>query len=138
MPPSEAFCLPNITSPAPNSAGVVSAQRFEGVEAALIEARDRILHALDFELAEVRLLKSRARHASSPTRLALAESWGDPVPDVLHQPPLPSNVVSVGRDVFAPKQQLPSEAALDPELERATIVELNAALAAAFSQMTAQ
>ena len=51
--------------------------------------------------------------------------------------PLPQNVVPVGRDLFRTNELPPPEAALDPALERATVQELNDALAAAFSHMSA-
>lgn len=135
MSPSEAFCLPSIASLPPNAAGVVPAPELEGVEAALMAARDRILKELDRELAAIRVLRTRTRQASAPAMLAVADPWNDAVPDLSQCPPLPGNVVPVAREVFAPQPELPVEAALDPELERATIEELNAALAAAFNQM---
>ena len=51
--------------------------------------------------------------------------------------PLPMNVVPVGRDLFRTTELPPREAAINPALERATVEELNAALAAAFSEMSA-
>lgn len=93
------------------------------VEFALLEARNRILSALDRELAEVRSQKSGI---NPPQTRSLHRYDAD----------LPANVLPIGHDVFALANSLPLEASVDPALERATIEELNAALEAAFSQMT--
>jgi hypothetical protein len=113
---------------APGPSVVTSARSLEpleGVELALIEARGRVLSALDRELAAVRAIRAR-RTAGSGT-----------FHEVFQQSPLPSNVLTAGRELFIAKEQAPLEAALDPALERATLEELNAALAAAFNQMSA-
>jgi hypothetical protein len=115
------------SNPAPKPSVVTGARRLEqleGVELALIEARSRILSALDCELEAVRAMKARPTNGSGVS------------PEVFQQSPLPANVLTLNREIFAPKEQLPPEAALDPALERATIEELNAALAAAFSQVS--
>ena len=116
------------SNPVPKPSVVTGArhsEQWEGVELALIEARGRILGALDRELEAVRALKARRTNGSVTFH------------EVFQQSPLPANVLPVGREIFASKEQLPPEAALDPALERATIEELNAALAAAFSQISA-
>lgn len=101
-------------------------EQWEGVELVLLEVRGRILNALDRELEAV-----RATIKGCPTNGCSAS------PEVLHQSPLPANVLTLNREVFAStREPLPAEAALDPALERATIEELNAALAAAFSQVS--
>lgn len=115
------------SNPAPKPSVVTGARHFgqlEGVELALMEVRGRILSALDRELEAVRAMKARPTNGS-----------GAP-PEVFPQSPLPANVLTLDREIFAPKEPLPPEAALDPALERATIEELNAALAAAFSQVS--
>lgn len=106
--------------------GARQLEQLEGVESALIEARGRILSALDRELDAVRAMKAHPANGSSP------------FPEIFQQSPLPANVLTLNPDVFAAptKEQLPTEAALDPALERATIEELNAALAAAFNQVS--
>jgi len=50
--------------------------------------------------------------------------------------PLPVNVVPVSRELFM--GSAPQEAVLDPALERATVEELNAALADAFNHVSGQ
>lgn len=102
-----------------------SSEQLEGVELALIEARGRILGALDRELAAVRA--RRTRHINGPSMAH----------EIFQQSPLPSNVLTVSREIFESREPAPLEAAIDPALERATLEELNAALAAAFSQMSA-
>ncbi len=107
---------------------VVSGARYteqlEGVELALIEARGRILGALDRELETVRAQRIRRANGSGMVR------------EVFQQSPLPANVLTVSREIFEFREPAPLEAAIDPALERATLEELNAALAAAFSQMS--
>lgn len=105
--------------------GVRHSEQLEGVELALIEARGRILGALDRELEAVRA--RRTRHTNG---LGI-------VHEVFQQSPLPANVLTVSREAFELREPAPLEAAIDPALERATLEELNAALAAAFSQMSA-
>lgn len=100
-------------------------EQLEGVELALIETRGRILGALDRELEAVRALRGRRTNGSGDFH------------EVFQPSGLPANVLTVSREVFAPKEEAPPEAMIDPALERATIEELNAALAAAFSQMSA-
>lgn len=113
---------------APRPSVVTHARRseqLEGVELALIEARGRILGALDRELEALRALRVRRTNGSGVFH------------EVFQQSALPANVLTVSRETFAPKEEAPPEAMIDPALERATIEELNAALAAAFSQMSA-
>ena len=57
--------------------------------------------------------------------------------DVTPRQVLPHNVVPVGRARFLSPSRKPAEADIDPVLARATVDELNAALAAAFNQMSA-
>jgi hypothetical protein len=105
--------------------GVRASERLEGVELALLEARNRIVGALDRELETVRALKTRWTNTGGMSH------------EVFQQSTLPANVLKVDREQFNSKDQAPPEAALDPVLERATLEELNAALAAAFNQMSA-
>ena len=95
---------------------------------ALLDTRNRIVGALDRELAEVRSLKNM----TDVTVLTKSAQ------DFIEHAPLPNNVLPVGREIFTASELKPAEMTLDPSLERATIEELNAALAAAFTQMSAQ
>ncbi len=105
--------------------GVRSFERLEGVELALQEARNRLVGAFDRELEMVRALKARWTNTGGISH------------EVFQQSSLPANVLKVDREFFNSNDQAPPEAALDPVLERATLEELNAALAAAFNQMSA-
>lgn len=93
--------------------GIVQLDRIEQM---LMETKGRILRALDRELETLRAMKTVRE-----------------VPAIAQ---LPNNVLEVGREFFTTPKPPPVEAMLDPALEKATIEELNAALAAAFSQMS--
>jgi hypothetical protein len=117
---SQAFEKPTVVT------GARSMDSWDDIELALLEARGRVLSALDRELDAVRTLKARRTRVSSSRHEVFRESQ------------LPSNVLPMEQKESPAREEAPPEATLDPALERATIEELNAALAAAFNQMSSK
>lgn len=138
---SEALSL-QLCSPSLQSQNRIC-QQLAGIEISLMEARSKVVSVLDREISEVRALKKMmATHDGSYAipSIKSAESCA-PVKtqqNCTHPMPLPDNVVAISREFFTATEPKPMEMALDPELERATIEELNAALAAAFSHISAR
>lgn len=97
------------------------------VERLLAETR-RALGALDRELDQIRASRKAARNPEPLQNNATTDS-GEPQS-------LPRNVVSFSRDLFI--SETPPEVILDPALEKATVEELNAALADAFNHISAR
>ena len=130
MTPSQfdAVVVPRAVSSPETAVNAAFARRLEGVEVALVEAHDKITGAL----ARLRIWKD---HASQPAvgKTALAHDGG--AEKFLEESPLPENVVPIRREIFARSDDFLVGPMFDPELERATVEELNAALAAAFSQI---
>lgn len=138
--PTEALSL-QFNSPLPQSNDWFC-QQLAGVELSLMEARSKVTSVLDREISEVRTLKkmvatregSFAIPAFTPSESRLSAKAQQ---NFTHPATLPPNVVALSREHFTASEPKPVEMALDPELERATIEELNAALAAAFSHISA-
>jgi hypothetical protein len=108
-----------------------------------MEARSKVVSVLDREISEVRCLKKMmaARDGCLPLPSFKPAESNAPVKaqqSLTHPVTLPDNVVAISRELFTASEPKPVEMALDPELERATIEELNAALAAAFSHISAR
>lgn len=116
-------------------------QQLASVEISLMEARSKVVRVLDREISEVLSLKKMiAAHAGSfgTSSIKQAESSASTQAqqNFTYPVPLPDNVVAISRELFTATEPKPVEMALDPELERATIEELNSALAAAFSHIS--
>jgi hypothetical protein len=94
----------------------------------LLETR-RALGALDRELDQIRASRKAARQFQ-----AIRDESGA---ELMEAAPLPRNVVSISRDLFL-SETPPTEVVLDPALEKATVEELNAALADAFNHVSGQ
>ena len=107
-------------------AGACGPDSWDAIEQSLLEARGRFLSALDGEIEALRALKARCIRIVSSRHEVFPES---------HVPP---NVLPMGNRAPAAADGLPLEATLDPALERATIEELNASLAAAFRQISSK
>lgn len=126
--------LPQFSSPLPQTKDWFF-QQLAGVEISLMEARSQVVSVLDREISEVRSLKKMAASRLQSIDLPSFKPAESPVSG--KAAPLPSNVLAISRELFTSTDPKPVEMALDPELERATIDELNAALAAAFSHISA-
>ncbi len=136
---SEAFSL-QFSGPLPQTKDWFC-QQLAGVEMSLMEARSQVVSVLDREISEVRSLKkmasSRLEAFDLPSsKPAATRAQGKATNDYNQPAPLPANVLAISRELFTATEPKPVEMALDPELERATIEELNAALAAAFSHIS--
>lgn len=137
---SEALSYP-YSSPLPQTKDWFC-QQLAGVEISLMEARSQVVSVLDREISEVRSLKkmvaSRDQSFGVPSfNPADSRTPVKPSQEFRKPAPLPDNVLAISRELFTATEPKPVEMALDPELERATIEELNAALAAAFSHISA-
>lgn len=137
---SEALSYP-YSSPLPQTKDWFC-QQLAGVEISLMEARSQVVSVLDREISEVRSLKKMAASRVETSALpsfnpADSRALGKPAQEFSQPSPLPANVLAISRELFTATELKPVEMALDPELERATIEELNAALAAAFSHISA-
>lgn len=144
MTPSFAF-----THPQPKESWALLRERLSQLEAALLDARGRMLMSFDRELASLRGWMDSIEHFDPTTGLqTLADAArlrsDESFEDLMAAPPpfLPSNVVpftasasGVGNAVAMELPPL-EEQPLDPHLANATIEELNAALAAAFEHMS--
>ena len=127
MSSSFAHVLTSETTPKDTALGAESLDRhLKDMETSLMRTRNQVVGYFDRELAKLRRFRT-AREGGSPKAAEQAVAAA-----LMQEAPLPSNVVAVGRDVFASKEMPPVEARLDPDLERATVEELNAALEAAF------
>lgn len=116
-------------------------QQLAGVEISLMEARSQVVSVLDREISEVRSLKKRVATQSPSSGFYSSNKVDSKTPDMISREftkpaSLPANVLAISRELFNGSEPKPVEMALDPELERATIEELNAALAAAFSHIS--
>jgi hypothetical protein len=121
MPPSAQADLRG-TFTAPPSASDLSS-----VERLIIDTRRRIVGVLDRELNQIRATWAVNQPESIQDELGMS---------LMEASPLPRNVVSVSRDLFI--SEAPEEVVLDPALEKATVDELNAALADAFNHVSAR
>jgi len=95
------------------------------VEQMLVETR-RALGALDRELDQIRASRKATRQLQAIRDEGCTE--------IVEASSLPRNVVSISRDLFL--SEAPAEVVLDPALEKATVEELNAALADAFNHVS--
>lgn len=105
----------------------------DGVERVLMETRSRILGALDRELDQIRASYQAQMDATHRSAVAGPESEEGGV-NLMAASPVPQNVLTVSRELFI--AEAPQEVVLDPALERATVEELNAALADAFNHVS--
>ncbi len=137
---TEALSL-QISSPLPQSNDWFC-QQLAGLELSLMEARSKVVSVLDREISEVRSMKKIAASRDGSFAITAFKPAETCTPvkalqNFTHPTPLPPNVVAISRELFTATEPKPVEMALDPELEQATIDELNAALAAAFSHISA-
>lgn len=133
-------------TPEPQASQALLRDRLAQLEAALLEARGRVIRSFDRELASLRGWMASLEHADVP---AAYQSIDDPasasaegsLEQLMSEAPHPaaSNIVP-----FAVPSYMEStdpaveEQPLDPSLASATMEELNAALASAFQQMSQQ
>ncbi|QIF05847.1 hypothetical protein [Roseimicrobium sp. ORNL1] len=139
MPPKSAVALSQ--HPA---AKMILREHLAQLESSLEETRGRVLSALDEELAAIRqwmeslkdfdptLRIYRAEGESSAHSVAVSVSEKAPAK---FKPSQPNNIVEFTAQDFVQVQEPVREPSLDPALEKATMDELNAALAAVFENM---
>ena len=138
MPPKSAIAFAH--QPA---AKMILREHLAQLESSLEETRGRVLSALDEELASIRqwmetlkdfdpsLSVYRPDADSTMKESAVA---AEKAPSKF-KPSKPSNIVEFTSQDFGQVQEPLQEPALDPALEKATMDELNAALAAVFEHM---
>jgi hypothetical protein len=133
-----------ITPTQPNASQALLRERLAQLEAVLLEARGRVVLSFDRELASLRGWVESLTHFDPAVGLqALAEpaalAFGESLQQFLSDAPQPaaSNIVPFTASVAeVDSRNYLQEPPLDPALASATIDELNAALAAAFAQMS--
>lgn len=137
MPPKSAVALSQ--HPA---AKLILREHLAQLESSLEETRGRVLGALDEELAAIRqwmeslkdfdptLRVYRPEAESSAHSVAVSEKT-----PAKFKPSQPNNIVEFTAQDFVQVQEPVREPSLDPALEKATMDELNAALAAVFENM---
>ena len=124
----------------PTASAVLREQLFR-MERSLLETRTQVMTVLDQELSALRRCLSSIESAD-PTSQAKHEAPQFPafmgMEQVLKNPPSfqVDNVIQMPPTSFTCHNDSPSEAEPDPKLAQATVDELNAALAAAFSQVS--
>jgi hypothetical protein len=109
------------------------------LESSLEETRGRVLSALDEELASIRQWMESLKDFDTNLTVyrpdtEAAAALAEKAPSKF-KPSKPSNIVELTAQDFAMAPEPLHEPALDPVLEKATMDELNAALAAAFEHM---
>jgi hypothetical protein len=133
-------------TPEPQASQALLRDRLAQLEAALIEARGRIIRSFDRELASLRGWMASLEHSDAPAAFQSLDEAALGSPDgsleqLLSEPPHPaaSNIVPFSVPSY-PESTDPAveEQPLDPALASATMEELNAALASAFQQMSQQ
>jgi hypothetical protein len=135
-----------ITPTQPNASQALLRERLAQLEAVLLEARGRVMLSFDRELASLRgWMESMAnfdptgglKALSQPASIAFGESLQEFLADAPQT--AASNIVPFTASIFEDNSKnYLEEPPLDPALASATIDELNAALAAAFAQMSEQ
>ena len=132
-----------ITPTQPKATQALLRGRLAQLEATLLEARERVVHSFDRELAllhgwmdSLELfdptagLKALDEPGSSPFETSLEKLLAEP-PPLMASNIVPFSSSAFGDSVDATVEEPP----LDPGLASATLDELNAALTAAFEQM---
>jgi hypothetical protein len=132
-----------ITPTQPKATQALLRGRLAQLEATLLEARERVVHSFDRELALLRgWMDSLELFDPTAGLKALDESgpghFGASLEQLLAKPPplMASNIVPFSSSTFGGSADaILEEEPLDPALASATLDELNAALTAAFEQM---
>jgi hypothetical protein len=132
-----------ITPTQPKATQALLRGRLAQLEATLLEARERVVHSFDRELALLRgWMDSLELFDPTAGLKALDEPgsdhFGASLEQLLAEPPplMASNIVPFTSSVFGGSANaFVEEEPLDPALASATLDELNAALTAAFEQM---
>jgi hypothetical protein len=135
-----------ITPTQPKATQALLRGRLAQLEATLLEARERVVHSFDRELALLRgWMDSLELFDPTAGLKALDESepeyFGASLEQLLAEPPplMASNIVPFSSGAFGKSaNDIVEEQPLDPALASATLDELNAALTAAFEQMEQQ
>jgi hypothetical protein len=117
-------------------------ERLSQLEAALLEARGRVMLSFDRELASLRGWMNSLEHFDPTKRLhalqePAPEAPGESLQELIAEPPHPaaSNIVPFSIYSETSDSGAIQEQPVDPTLASATLEELNAALAAAFQHM---
>jgi hypothetical protein len=132
-----------ITPTQPKATQALLRGRLAQLEATLLEARERVVHSFDRELALLRgWMDSLELFDPTVGLKALDEPepshFGASLDKLLAEPPplMASNIVPFSTSAFgAGADAIVEEQPLDPALASATLEQLNAALTAAFEQM---
>jgi hypothetical protein len=133
-----------------NASQALLRERLTQLESVLLEARGRVMLSFDRELATIRSWMDSLEHFNpsvglqaldQPTPTSAPASFAESVQELLAASPQPAAKNIVPFTASIPDLEGKSfleEPPLDPALASATIDELNAALAAAFAQMSEQ
>jgi hypothetical protein len=127
----------------PEATQALLRERLSQLEAALLEARGRVMLSFDRELASLRGWMDSLEHFDPMVGLQpLPESGsglvGGSLESLMAEPPKPaaSNILPFTTSAFlGDTEKVVEEPPLDPALASATLDELNAALTAAFQHM---
>lgn len=138
MPPKSAIAFSQ--QPA---AKMILREHLAQLESSLEETRSRMLSALDEELASIRQWMESLRDLDPTFSIYRPETetaaQGTGVPSEKSpskfKPSKPNNIVEFTAQDFVPAEEPVQEPSLDPALEKATMDELNAALASVFEHM---
>jgi hypothetical protein len=132
-----------ITPAQPKATQALLHERLSQLEAALLEARGRVMLSFDRELASLRGWMDSLEHFD-PTVALQTLPEADAVPSsgsfesLIAEPPKPvaSNILPFTTSAYlGDTDEAVEESPLDPALASATLEELNAALTAAFKHM---
>lgn len=130
-----------IALPQAQGSQVLLRERLAQLEAALLEARGRVMLSFDRELASLRGWMDSLNHLDAASSLHAMPSPGSPgaaLEELVSGAPQPvgSNIVPFSMMDFPGTGGVIEEPPVDPGLATATLDELNAALAAAFKQVS--
>ena len=137
--------IPNVSIAPTQSvaAQALLAERLGQLESTLLEARGRVVGSMDRELASIRgwldvLQNFDPTHSlQKPGQNVSLVGNESALSDLEMEPPasVASNIVPFSASDFQPSDEALPEPPTDPTLEKATVDELNAALAAVFRHM---
>lgn len=127
----------------PVAAQALLAERLGQLESSILEARGRVLGSMDRELASIRgwldvLQNFDPTHSlQKPGQSVTLVGADSAVSELETEPPasVASNIVPFSAGDFQSGEVALPEPPIDPALEKATVDELNAALAAVFQHM---
>lgn len=112
----------------PSQATSDLATQLEGVLRELNRTRNTLVTQIDAQIAHANGLLRHLQEIAPPRHFPTPTSAPAPVPGIMQTPPKLTSVVLAS----------PAQPGLDPELEQATLAELNEALALAFTEIASR